>query len=187
MAQIPFHKLRNLRSGMTVWRVFGHMDDDGNIDGLHAEEYHVMGKRVLHHHSGCDKGFGTMLMHWRRFESLSVRNRPTWMYGSRVHFLNDLHGYGCFDTRRSALRFVAEVKAGLHPAILEEMEQHRDNMNELGIATEEHDREYIFNDLDGDPDEYREEMDSPSHHNMHHDDWPAETPIGGYHYDRTVA
>lgn len=171
MAQIPYNKLRNLRSGMTVWRVFGHMDDDGNIDGLYAEEYHVVGKRVLHHHGGCGKGSGTIRMDWKRFESLRAGRRPLWMYGGRAHYLNDLHGYGCFDTRRSAERFVAEVKAGLHPEIVEEMERHRDDMADMNTDMDEYDEMPL-------------EMDSPSHHDMYRDDYPAETPIGGYHYDQ---
>lgn len=158
MAQIPYSKLSNLRSGMTVWRVFGFMDDNGNIDSLSASEYHVTGKRVLHHHSSNFKGSGTMKMVWRRFESLKGQYRPSWMYNGRTHFLNDLHGYGCFSTRRSALRFVAEVKAGLHPDILEAMKDHRDFTKELDAMSSAH-----SHDSD---DDFVSEMDSPSHHNM---------------------
>ena len=146
MARIPYHKLRNLRSGMTVWRVFGHLNkDNDNIKWLEAEEYHVLGKRVLHHHAGCRKGSGTMRMHWKRYESVQAGRRPSWMYRGRVHFLNDLEGYGCFDSRRSALRFVAEIKAGQHPEITAAMKRHREDMAFLDKMQDDYDD---FDDFD---------------------------------------
>lgn len=124
MARIPYSKLKNLRSGQTVWRVCGHMLKDGSID-ISVETRHICGKKVLYN-LGKHGGYRhqSMLMVWKRAESLRWPDKPDWMY-AQVNFLNDLQGLSCFDSRRSAERFVKEVHAGLHPEIIESMELSR--------------------------------------------------------------
>jgi len=107
--------LLKLRSGQTVWRVWGFAYEDGSF-GVSATRHVVLGKKVLHWFSA---GFSSMRMVCKRPE-ISFLDEQAWRNREhRVSFLSDVQGLGCFRSARAAARFAEEVNNGLHPAITE--------------------------------------------------------------------
>jgi len=144
MARIPYSKFQNLRSGQTVWRVWGHMRKDGTLD-INAMQTPIIGKKILFKLSG---DYYAPMMVWKRFEKTDVMHRGTWMY-SVARFLNDLDGIACFDTKRSADRFVKEVKEGLHPKVVKDMRRRMEYdliWEEMDDFFDEDRKELLFSD-----------------------------------------
>jgi hypothetical protein len=116
MKSLIHEKLLKLRSGHTVWRVWGHANEFGEVHA-YASRYVVLGKKV-HHVFSKGEGYAhiSMKMVCVRpeigFMDEGWRNRE-----NRVHFLSDMQGLRCYHSQRAAERFVKEVNDGLWPEI----------------------------------------------------------------------
>jgi hypothetical protein len=109
-------KLNALRSGQTVWRVWGHAHLNGSIQ-VSAERYIILGKKVTHVFSAGEEFV------WTSLKMVCARPEPDFLTAGwknreyRARFLSDLHGLGCFLSARAAQRFANEINAGLHTEI----------------------------------------------------------------------
>lgn len=127
MARLNHEKLNALRSGQTVWRVWGHANGSGEVH-VDADRYIVLGKKVLHWFSrGEEYSHSSLRMVCARPEPMP------WQEGwdhreQRAHFLTDLQGLGCFTSYRAAQRFAKDINEGRYPEITQSLiEQYEDD------------------------------------------------------------
>lgn len=112
---------KNLRSGHTVWRCI--VKSDGTV---YMSEIMLAGRRILHVFRGMfgEKGVTST--------ALCIRRKSRDMGGE---FLSDVRGHSAavqaFTSRRAAKRFVAEVKAGYHPAAVIAAIEHEEFLNSM--------------------------------------------------------
>jgi hypothetical protein len=110
---LSIKQIQKLRSGQTVWRVWGLARHDGTFS-VEAERHVLLGKKVSYRLS--ENHYSTEMVCKRPWPSVmdeaAWRNRET-----RAMYLSDLQGLGCFRSVRAAERFVKEVNADMHPDI----------------------------------------------------------------------
>lgn len=120
MGALSYKKLDALRSGHTVWRVWGHSNEQGVIT-VDVTRYFVMGKKVLHWHSKENGGHSALRMISSKVDLSSPESyiEDTRRGDNRARFLGDLRGLGCFRSVRQAERFAKDINEGRYPEIVQ--------------------------------------------------------------------
>lgn len=127
MSSLSIKNLLKLRSGQTVWRVWGYASHTGEIR-VEVSRYAVLGKKVLHWFSkGPDYPHSAMRMEHRRKHKFE----DNFQNENYARFLADLLGFGCFSSMRAAHRFANDITAGLYPNITNFMIQSEENDRQM--------------------------------------------------------
>ena len=145
MGALSHKKLNALRSGQTVWRVWGHANMQGEVH-VDVDRYIVLGKKVLHWFSkGEEYAHSSFLMKCARPELVPWQegwdNRET-----RARFLTDLEGLGCFTSYRAAQRLAKDINEGRYPEITQYLIERDQDDRAFDDFLNEVDREDYLND-----------------------------------------
>ena len=102
-------QLQKLVSGNTVYRTLVMWSNRYGYS-FHVEQVQLKGKRFV------TILYGSSLIKVGKINP----NSKTLSFDFSSWFLSDLHGSGCFKTRKQAEKFMQECKDGLHPDVLME-------------------------------------------------------------------
>jgi len=116
-----------LKSGQTFWRTWFTICN-GKIMP-HVRMTRIAGKRVSKYHSVHQEGYPAVQFYCKN-QALTEYSR----------FISDMKGLGCFWTKKSCDRFVAEVLSGKHPAVQQKIAYYSKLMNKLDC------HEYMWQD-----------------------------------------
>lgn len=167
--KLSYNQLNKLRSGQTVWRVWGTVINGEPGQGeenrtlklpftdkygdvylyMYMERVVILGKKQnywISRASGDGKfRLGTRMILPKRLEASEYGNDFRY-----ARFLSDMHGTAAFTKQHQAERFIAEILDGLHPEIVQKkVESYFDDQRWEDLRCEDDWND--FNEYDGAP------------------------------------
>lgn len=117
---ISYEKLQKVRSGQTVYRVWGWPLRDGGFH-VYVSKMQFIGKRINGSSSDC--GLPDF--------AFKNRNQDKPLNDGLQTYISGAEGIRCFDTLRKANKYIAEVKMGFHQIDLWKCAQYHGELDVL--------------------------------------------------------